>query len=882
MATLVSPGVSVTIVNESFYIPAAAPTVPLIFLATRSDKTQADGVTPAAGALEHSIVRQITSLNQSVSTYGVPAFRTLTGVNDGGTPLHGDARNEYGLFALNQALTILSNAYVVRANVDLDDSPLTIFASSTPSPQFTGGSTANGTISIPVLNQATAIADFWTVTANAGAAGITAGLFNNTNAGYVAGQYNGVALQNYSGPSLNGLGATANVTVAGTLAGTDTVNFAGTTVANSTLAGIAGGTYTFKVAVNGNPGVVYSVTATGTDTFQSLASLMTSVSGGLFTVAVNQATPGGFIFSTASLGSTSNIIVTIPAGSGTDLFTAIQSVKAAASVTNAPQFGANGVTALQIVNGGTGYDTDDVETIAQSNLGVLAATSGSATLDFTTSPTVTPTTALLIPAGAYTFRASINGGAAATVSVTATGTDTMTTMAGLLQTALQAQFGAGSVTVTPSGTGWVIASAATGYTSSVFLTIPAGSGTDLVTAIDTYLTATSAVTSAPGIGYVGNSFIQYSITAVAPTTFAVIGTLSGNQGNANVGSLYSNSQLSFTITMGSTFFRAGDAFSFSVSNTGTVTDPLGANDAAKRTTIVTALRAEINGNTSVRSDIYEYNLILCPGYYEVVGDLLNLSLAINEEAFVIGDTPFTNTPEQTATWGSTVQRQISQDVAYYYPHGLAANLDGNSVFVAASGTALKTYAYSDNVSEVWFPPAGPRRGVVTGLQDIGYVTGTLGTATTFVSAPLNQGQRDLLYQYNTNINPIPYLPGIGIVVMGQKTSPSAASALDRVNVMRMMMKLKRDIRKSSFSFLFELNDRITRDSIKQMIDNYLNDIMQRRGLYDFVTICDDSNNTPQRINANELHVDIAISPTKAAEFIYIPIRVVAAGTSLSG
>lgn len=752
MAVLVSPGVSVQIVNESFYIPQAAPTVPLIFLATRADKKQANGVTPAAGALEHSIVRQITSLNQSVSTYGVPAFRTLTGTNDGGTPLHGDARNEYGLFALNQALTILSNAYVVRADVDLADSPVTIWGSSTPAFVATGGSTATGySMSSPVVNQATAKAETWTLTAAAGSNGVTAGTIQLAGSGYVAGSYLNVPLIYSSGPTFNGVGATANITVAGVTPGTSTVLYTATAVTGSTLAGIAGGSYTFKVTVNGGAALVYTITATGTDTFSSLAGLMTNASLGLFTVAVDAATPGGFVLTSSTLGSLSSLVVTIPAGTGTDLFQTISTAFGGAVIINTPTTGTNGVTNVQIVTTGSGYDTDDILSAASANLG--------------------------------------------------------------------------------------------GGTPVAF---------------------------------------EFAITSVAPTTFSVTGSLSGLQGYATVGALYTNFDVSFTINQGTVVYRAGDAWSFAISSTGTVTSVLGANDAAKRASIVTALKAEINGNTNVRSEIYEYNLILCPGYYEVVGDLLNLSLAINEEAFVIADTPFTNTPEQTATWGSTVARQISQNVAYYYPHGLASNLDGNTVFTAASGTALKTYAYSDSVSEVWYPPAGTRRGVVTGLQDIGYITGTLGTATTFVSAPLNQGQRDLLYQFNTNINPIPYLPGHGIIVMGQKTSPSAASALDRVNVMRMMMLIKRDIRKSSMSYLFELNDRITRDSIKQMIDNYLNDILQRRGLYDFVTICDESNNTPQRINNNELHVDIAVSPTKAAEFIYIPIRVVAAGTSLAG
>ena len=114
---LVSPGVEVTIIDESFFVPAQAPTVPLVFIATNDEKTQPDGETPAAGTFEHDVVRTVTSLNQSTELYGIPSFRA----DASGNQLHGDARNEYGLLALNQFLGIGNLAYVVRANVNLDD-----------------------------------------------------------------------------------------------------------------------------------------------------------------------------------------------------------------------------------------------------------------------------------------------------------------------------------------------------------------------------------------------------------------------------------------------------------------------------------------------------------------------------------------------------------------------------------------------------------------------------------------------------------------------------------------------------------------------------------------------------------------------------------------
>jgi len=375
----------------------------------------------------------------------------------------------------------------------------------------------------------------------------------------------------------------------------------------------------------------------------------------------------------------------------------------------------------------------------------------------------------------------------------------------------------------------------------------------------------------------------WNLTCVDNTdgaVFSVTGSVSGVADlQATAGAAYDNGMISFTIANGETAFEVGDNFEVQLVES-TVGSELGANDAAKRVAIVTALQAEINSNQEVRSETYEYNLILCPGYHEVVDEMLALSQSINDEAFVIADTPFDKNADDVALWGKTTARKNSSSVAYYYPHALASNLDGIDVFVASSGVALRTIAYSDSVAELWFAPAGVRRGLVTGISTTGYVTGTLGTPTKFVEVNLNQGQRDNLYQYYTNINPIAYFPGRGFVVFGQKTSAPAASSLDRINVARLLMYIKRALRKGAFPFLFEPNDQITRDNLKASVDGFLGDILVKRGLYDFVTLCDASNNTPTRIDRNELWCDVALKPVKAAEFIYIPVRVLSTGAKM--
>jgi len=211
---------------------------------------------------------------------------------------------------------------------------------------------------------------------------------------------------------------------------------------------------------------------------------------------------------------------------------------------------------------------------------------------------------------------------------------------------------------------------------------------------------------------------------------------------------------------------------------------------------------------------------------------------------------------------------------------LATNIDGKTVLASSVGIALRTIAYSDSVSELWFGPAGTERGLVSGVSGIGYLTGTPGTATLFKSSTLNEGQRNNMYKYNTNLNPITFIPGVGIVVFGQKTSASVASARDRINVERMIMYIRRQLRKNLIGFLFRPNDALTQGNVKSVADSFLGNILARRGLVDFLTICDNSNNTPDVVDRNELVLDIALKPTKAAEFLYIPIRIVSSNAQL--
>ena len=184
---------------------------------------------------------------------------------------------------------------------------------------------------------------------------------------------------------------------------------------------------------------------------------------------------------------------------------------------------------------------------------------------------------------------------------------------------------------------------------------------------------------------------------------------------------------------------------------------------------------------------------------------------------------------------------------------------------------MRTLAYNDNVAYPWFAPAGIARGSVQNATNVGY----LDSESEFAPVALTQGLRDTLY--GKKVNPIANFPGEGICVWGQKTLYSATSALDRINVSRLVIYLRERLDKIVRPFIFEPNDTLTRANIKDMIERFLGDIQAKRGLYDFAVVCDTSNNTPARIDRNELYVDIGIEPTKAAEFIYIPVRILNTG-----
>jgi hypothetical protein len=311
-----------------------------------------------------------------------------------------------------------------------------------------------------------------------------------------------------------------------------------------------------------------------------------------------------------------------------------------------------------------------------------------------------------------------------------------------------------------------------------------------------------------------------------------------------------------------------------------------AGSAAVKKVITQAMAAAISASEEIRSENIFFNLIAAPGYPELIDEMTSLNVDRKETAFVIGDTPMTLSPSTTElqAWATNANLAPSNGddglittnayLGVFYPSGLSTALDGTEVVVPASHMVLRTFAYNDQVAYQWFAPAGLNRGIITNATSVGYVD----DEGEYVSISLNEGQRDVLY--TNNINPIRQDASTGIVVWGQKTRSPVESAMSRINVARLINYLRYRLDRMVQPFIFEQNDSKTRASVKTLIDSFLSELITLRGLTDFVVVVDETNNTPARIDRNELWIDIAIVPTKSVEFIYIPIRIKSTGSDL--
>jgi hypothetical protein len=301
---------------------------------------------------------------------------------------------------------------------------------------------------------------------------------------------------------------------------------------------------------------------------------------------------------------------------------------------------------------------------------------------------------------------------------------------------------------------------------------------------------------------------------------------------------------------------------------------------AQRATVVQALRAAIDTNSALRDEDNAFNLLATPNYPELQPNMVVLNNDRGQTGFIIGDTPMRLPENATAiqAWATNAagatstgeEGLVTRDtyMGLFYPSGIAPDLSGNLVAVPPSHMMIRTILRNDNIAYPWFAPAGTRRGVIDNATGIGYLDSTTGE---FVSMRTNIGIRDVLY--TNQINPLVFFTGNGLLNYGNKSSFNTSSALDRINVARLVSYIRRQLTLAARPFVFEPNDALTRQEISGVVETLMVDLVAKRGIYDYLVVCDESNNTPARIDRNELWVDVAIEPVKAIEFIYIPVRV---------
>jgi hypothetical protein len=269
-------------------------------------------------------------------------------------------------------------------------------------------------------------------------------------------------------------------------------------------------------------------------------------------------------------------------------------------------------------------------------------------------------------------------------------------------------------------------------------------------------------------------------------------------------------------------------------------------------------------------EMYDITLMITPGFSS--GAVITTALSVctqRGDCFYIVDSPFGLTAQQVVDWHNGLlftDLRVALDSSYgglYHPWiKIFDQYNGGNIWVPPCGHIAAVFARTDRVAEMWFAPAGLNRGqFITALD---------------VEVEHPRGDRDLMYGYGNAVNPILKYPQRGIYIWGQRTLQRKNSALDRINVRMLLIAIKKALAGPQGllnEYLFEQNDRITRQLVKGSIDNYMSDVAARRGVTAWKTICDDSNNTAIRIDRNELWIALLMKPTRAIEFIVLNVGI---------
>jgi phage tail sheath protein FI len=272
----------------------------------------------------------------------------------------------------------------------------------------------------------------------------------------------------------------------------------------------------------------------------------------------------------------------------------------------------------------------------------------------------------------------------------------------------------------------------------------------------------------------------------------------------------------------------------------------------------------------------DMNILINGGYVSSESHAVQSSMQalceMRRDCFAVFDIPWDKTrmfPTTTAVdWRVQVQNINSNFTALYSPWVLVYDTynDIRNLPIPPSGFVAQVMARTHLVREAWTPPAGYNRGILVSQtlppMDVTDRYGVPGI-------PGLIGELESLYEAPSNINPIIFSPGDGIVVFGQKTQQTKPSALDRINVRFLVIVTERAAKQFLKYKLFELNNKYTRRDIVSALTQYYADVQSRNGVYTFRVVCDESNNTPQIIDDNQLNVDVYLQPQRAAEFIQL-------------
>ncbi len=776
-ATLISPGVSVTVTTQGV-APAPSPTtVPLIFLATRSNKQTPDGSAVALGTIESNVLRAFTAQSDLLDAYGNPVFVTSDGL-----PVQGDETNEYGLLTAYMMLGLTSYAYIVRANIDLGELMSTSVEPFFPAPNNT----------------------FWINTTN-----VVGGIFTYNGSVWSAVPFDVYIISPGSGDGADGDWAFDYSTLNGTLM--------------------------FK-----SGGVWYPATTTNIET----------VLGATNPLYVGSTTPvgavsGDFWYKTNSSGGGTNLGLTEYRSS--DGVWVLQ-----------PIIYAN--TAPSPVQNTIWCDTSQIATTGFRPLNIGTGIAFISLLVFVqdSAPTTAPATGTLWYNNSFTdFAMYVENGNIWVPVVTTTVSN-------------------------PTNYQKVISDSAPLFPQQDAIWIDTGSsGTNLESDL---FPIVKRWDNSQWEDITGNQNL-YIQSADPIASLVLNGSYWINTGETltqNCVKKYDPTFVALTVNdAGATVPQTGN---FWAPQNGDGSDAVFGR-LSVRQVVVDAMRQVISDNQDIKAEQNYYQLIACPGYPETYDDISALNMDIGQIALAVFDVPKNVVPSGIPVGREiTISDWISDNSnvastgeqgfigapdpyqANAYPGGLATNpTDGNLVYMPPTHVLLQCIAYNDSVAYPWYPPAGPNRGLVTSVASVGY----LDDDNQYVPVKLNRGQRDICYE--NSINPIANIPHIGLVLYGQKTM--AVIILDRINVVRLICKMKYDFQQLMIPFLFELNNATTQRNATITASKYLAGLASLNAIYDYAVLCDSSNNTPDVVSAHQLIVDVAIQPEISIEFIYVPILV---------